>query len=665
MNLAPLLDMWDRPAAAGDPVAVLATTFTLEPEFFENNCLARFLAVDAVDEGTKSIDDIVARVEMEEALRLPAVTVLADRRAQCERTSLRWDLLPVAVPTGLLHSKVAIILWEKATRVIVGSANLTEAGYRRNIEIGLAADLGPSCLFPGSVLNDIADQVESYLDYLGVGQVEIPAVRRARETLALFRDRAADQTDASSQTLVACAPTAEGAGPLDALRLAWRGKEPTQATHVSPFWDKDNDTVLTAVHGLLQGRPAATRRHTVSAAVGLDGAVAFPLGMQPRGVEVCRFDVDDGNVRSLHAKSLVIRSAGWVSALVGSSNHTRAGLGLGGPRRHRELNIWLGAATDTPEGKVLLELDRRGAPVPDGTAFEPLLDEDEPEDVAVLPLFFGLCRVGRAEDGSWQVITMFDPLDKLAAPWSVHRPDGAVLVDDTDWGGRAEIAFPVAEDALPVFLTVRWGNGVDGGEVAWSTIVDDRHDLPPGLEIAGLSSQQLLAALAAGKSLAQAVREELERSENEDAPAAGEVELDLLRLHDSSSALLRRGRALAVSLDRLQIRLSRPVLSLDNLSGRLRGPYGPSFIVDKVVSDWQGERITAAEAMFTVAEIALAVARVPWFEVFAVVDADEGITQVRADLERLVYAAAAIDADASDVGRYLTVAIQEARRCLN
>lgn len=661
MNLVPLLDMWDRPESAGDPLRVLATTFTLEPVFFENNCLARFLAVEAVDEGTKSIDDVVARVEMEEALRLPTVTVLVDRSAQCERTSLRWDLLPVAVPQGYLHSKVAIILWENATRVVVGSANLTEAGYRRNIEIGFAADLGPDCLFPAAVLNDIADELESYLGHLGAAQTEIPAVQRARETLSLFRDRVATQTDVATSLLVACAPNNASAGPLDAFRSAWRGKEPTQATHVSPFWDNDHDTVLTTVRGLLQGRPASSRRHTVSAAVGLDGTVAFPIGMQPEGVDVCQFDVGDQELRRLHAKSLVVQSTSWVSVLVGSSNHTRAGLGLGGPRRHRELNLWLSASTDTPEGKALLELDRHGDPIPTDADFELLADEDEPEDVAVLPLFFMLCRVGRTEEGAWQVITMFDLSDRLAAPWSVHLPDGTVLVDNTTWAGRGAIAFPVAEDSLPVFLAVRW----DSGEVAWSTIVDDRHDLPPGLAIADLSSGQLLAALAVGKTLAQAVREELERNQAEGGPDQNGEELNLLKLHDSPSSLLRRGRALAASLDRLQVRLSRPVLSLDTLAARLRGPFGPSFIVDKVVTEAQSGRIGAAEAMFTIAEIVLTVARVNWEEVFVSVAADEGIAHVRTDVLRLADATSAVDVGASDVGRYLTAAIKEALRCLN
>lgn len=69
MMLRPLLDLWQKPEDAGDPVAVLATTFTLGADFFEQSCLARFLAVESVDEGTGSVDDLIARLELEESLR--------------------------------------------------------------------------------------------------------------------------------------------------------------------------------------------------------------------------------------------------------------------------------------------------------------------------------------------------------------------------------------------------------------------------------------------------------------------------------------------------------------------------------------------------------------------------------------------------------------------
>src|SRR5690606_4725916 len=49
--------------------------------------------------------------------------------------SLRVEIEPVALgPKRALHAKVLLCLYENAIRLIVGSANLTEPGYRRNRE---------------------------------------------------------------------------------------------------------------------------------------------------------------------------------------------------------------------------------------------------------------------------------------------------------------------------------------------------------------------------------------------------------------------------------------------------------------------------------------------------------------------------------------------------
>ena len=73
------------------------------------------------------ISSIAAVLEEEDRLSETQVSVLVDRRTPAERRNLRWDVLSVAVPGGLLHAKVAALLWERCARIIVGSANLTSA----------------------------------------------------------------------------------------------------------------------------------------------------------------------------------------------------------------------------------------------------------------------------------------------------------------------------------------------------------------------------------------------------------------------------------------------------------------------------------------------------------------------------------------------------------
>ena len=324
MKPTPLLEMWQKPDGAGDPVAVLATTFTLDPDFFERNCLARFLALESINEGSGSAEDLVARLELEEGLRAPMVTVLADRSAHAERSSLRWDLLHCQVNTGLLHSKVAVLLWEHATRVIVGSANLTAAGYRHNIELAMAADLGPACLFPNQVLTAIADELGSYLDLVPGLAPDVPARRQASRILQQFRARISTQTASRTRVMVAHAPSNDRARPLAALPQVWNGPQPLEATQVSPFWDANDPTVLTAVSKLLTGRPAADRRHRVAVTIGPGGEISFPPERRTEVDQVVQLGPLDANIRPLHAKALVVQSSQWIAALIGSSNHTIA-----------------------------------------------------------------------------------------------------------------------------------------------------------------------------------------------------------------------------------------------------------------------------------------------------------------------------------------------------
>jgi hypothetical protein len=226
MTLQPLLDHWAPPANAGPAHAVLATTFVLEPDFFERDCLARFLSLQAVDEETGSADDTIARIELEEKLTEPSITVLADRSTSAERSSLRWNLLHCHTPVGLLHAKVSVLIWQNATRVVLGSANLTSAGYRRQIEMALAVDLGPDCLFPRAILEQFANELEDLLSLVTGLDDGIPAYAQAQTTLRTFRGRIAASGEGSSKVLVSLAPTRPGVSALDTQSVVWKGPKP-------------------------------------------------------------------------------------------------------------------------------------------------------------------------------------------------------------------------------------------------------------------------------------------------------------------------------------------------------------------------------------------------------------------------------------------------------
>ena len=303
-----LLDHWSPPDGAGDPVAVLATTFTFEADFFAQDCLSRFLSLSATSDEGDRISSLAAVLEEEDRLNEAQVSVLIDRSSPAEKRNLRWDVLPVSAPGGLLHAKVAVLVWERAARIVIGSANLTSAGYRRQVETAIAFDLRPDCGLPSQVLEDLIRELRRVVDL--VPGPTTGAKARASATIDLLSARIAslDFTSRRSRDLrLAIAASRPGLSPLDKLAEVWRGSQPLHATVLSPFWDGDSPApALAAVRKLLTGRPAA--RRTLSAVVAVDpysGAVTAPRSLgDEAGIDVVAFDPPDTEPRSLHAKVL-------------------------------------------------------------------------------------------------------------------------------------------------------------------------------------------------------------------------------------------------------------------------------------------------------------------------------------------------------------------------
>ncbi len=120
-----LLDAWTAPVDAGDPVGCLATSFTFSADFFEQECLARYLSLESSPEE----DGPAYLIEREEKLaQVSCAAAIVDQHHCRGERSLRWDLLPARPAAGILHAKVTILHWSRLVRLIVASANLTEEG---------------------------------------------------------------------------------------------------------------------------------------------------------------------------------------------------------------------------------------------------------------------------------------------------------------------------------------------------------------------------------------------------------------------------------------------------------------------------------------------------------------------------------------------------------
>ncbi|WP_291082938.1 hypothetical protein [Dietzia sp. UBA5065] len=690
-----LLDRWQPPPGAGAPIAVFAATFALEADFVDRDCLSRFLSVTGVDESTdggtsRTVDDIVARIELEDLLGGVTVSVLADRSSVQARSTLRWDLLPCSVPNGLLHSKVAVLMWEHSTRVLIGSANLTSAGYRKQVEMMLSIDLGPECLLSRTDLIELADELRSYLDLIPGYGPGLPAWDRAHASLELFRDRVAEVPLAFGRRrlrtiLAPSSPLGSDVGrsprrPLERFEDVWKSfARPNRLSQVSPYFDMDDERATQAiVEAILPRRGRRSCTHEVLTLLDHSGNIPVPRHLRDRaGTRLLNVtDIE----RRLHAKALVAEGRDGVAVLVGSSNHTAKGLGIGATTKspgHREMNVWVCAPAGSRESRLLLALVRGGealGPEVESCTAEQLRDEDE--DAAVpLPTGFEICRALRTSEsaGSWVLRFQVDPalIDRLHA-WTI-RVRGVIRYDARQWrdaGQPGDWEVSLESSDLPTAVDVEWESRPDSGEksdgassAVWAVVVDDLSTLPPSPDVSLLPASVLFSALSRGRSLSEAVAEILAENET----AAGEPQrIDLLALHDDPSYLLRRGRALATALDGLEKRLSAPLFRIndpDHLRRRLFSTLGPIGLICHLLRDVEGGVVPVPEAAFTIAEIALVCSRVPWGDLIN--EDDTETWGVLADALREMRASASILARLPESFRdYQSRAFERAEACI-
>ena len=623
-----LLDLWSPPDGAGEPLACLATTFTFEADFFCQDCLSRFLSLSTVSSEGDRISSVAALLEEEDRLSEAQVSVLIDRSTRAEKRNLRWDLLPIHAPGGLLHAKVAVLLWARVARVILGSANLTSAGYRRQVEVALALDFDEGCTVPRAVTDAFTTDLRRIAE-LAAGPAT-GAKARALATIDLFdeRVRSLDLPHANTGDVrLAVAPARPGVSPLDRLPDVWRGSQPLRATVLSPFWD---DVVpapaVDSIRRRLTGRPASRRTTTLLVGVHPMAGVQAPLSLAAQPAAVLAFDAPDAGkeLRLLHAKVLLFESDDWIAAMIGSSNATTAGYGLDHHYGHHELNLWIGCRAASRAAKQLRSLAPAAGPLQIlSEEWDQHPDEDE-SALPALPLGFGSCLVIAGTPARLKL--GFDPSAQLPHHWEVRTPAGHEILTAQAWrdgDSPRSVEVNVPDPVLPAYLDVRWQAGTGTFHATWTANISDRAALPPPAELAELPVDVLLAALSSTRPLPVALEEELRRRERHGRQDNGAMELDPLRRFDSSGMLFQRARRLSLALWRLQQRLSRPATSLDVIAWRLNGAFGPAAIADGVAAAAHHERSLPGEGHFVLAELALTVWAVDWRHIAPGLDPDE------------------------------------------
>jgi len=609
------LDHWLAPEGAGKPLACIATSFTFEADFFEQQCLGRFLALDwKRDEG----DNLAFLIEQEEKLAETRVSVVVDRAAATEGRSLRWDLLPVGVPGGVMHAKVCLLLWERLVRAVVGSANLTSAGYRRQLEAQIVLDAIAESGPPTAVIEELVTAVEELVERApgsateqGPKQRALATLADARRRLASFGERPA-RRGAPRLAVISGAPRRS---VFDQLDRVWRGGPPRVASVLSPFFDA-SDAHSPAVAALAQRLAArgAVRANFVVATEQLESRVRIQaprtlLRSLPRRIEGAlrelRFDADE-EPRLLHAKALVLENDRHVAALIGSSNFTAAGLGLAVPA-NLEINVAVGAPRDSEAGRAL----RRLIPAGDRVALDDVEWEPEPpeEDQREPELPWGFVEALLDAAPAPQLrLRLGRPLPDA---WTVSDHTGRILTDHDAWAAAKrpdELVVSLPDDTFPFFLRVAWSSDTGELRATWPVNVTDTATLPPPEELRHLPVEALLRALASTRPLHESLSDAVRAGDG----GATADELDPLRRFSESGQLLHRAKQVSLALAGLRERLERPAASEDALIWRLSGPFGPLEIAKGLMDQARSGGAIPGETSFLLAELALTLSRVDW-----------------------------------------------------
>lgn len=381
----------------GPLIGVLATSYEFKPEFFETDFLPTLLGLGAWDDRNWT-----TRVALEKSLaQLEGAAVFMDARCyQGRPRSLRVDITPIALNAGAaFHAKVLLLVHRDAVRLYVGSANLTDFGYRRNREV--AALLVASETHP-----QYASLITS-------------SVRELRNSLEPWWTETADQIVESALAVLNQYPvsssddqflwgTSRSQPPFETLVNAWPSNDVIRRiTIVSPFWAEESGDggPLTKLVTSLRARNVLapdTGVRLLSEAKCLGDDKYQPIlpasygGFDARqiGVHATAEAVDPkvlldeiGNFegmalsRPLHAKVILFEGNTTAVAYLGSANFSNRGWGLSTSSQNIEAGLIL-----RRNGKARISLEELipktvGSPVPligtmKGNLALPAQDED-------------------------------------------------------------------------------------------------------------------------------------------------------------------------------------------------------------------------------------------------------------------------------------------------
>lgn len=627
-----MLDLWRPPQNAGDPVGCLATTFTFSPGLFDEQCIARFLEI----ESEPNREDLAFLLERESRLGSVYAGVIVDFTRAGVEHSLRWDVLPVRIRGGKQHAKLSLLAWTHHIRVIIASANLTETGYRSNFEVASLVDLIPQDANI-DILNEVVAFLRSLLLFVPSASDLPPEIRRAEAFLTQVERQTKGwkpirRRETIRQQLVYTLPARKDIPAHSSIEeviqgCRGRGESPHEAWIASPFYDVDDDAGRATV-SLCKHMARGVRREITFCVPVVRDRDAEKAGGLPRlsapkallltpkhyqgnvTIEMLPQVDRDKNYRPWHAKMLALIGNQYSALMIGSSNFTCAGMGVG-QYRNAEANL-LTIVDRVAYGRDIGQLEEVWPDMEEVADPESLEwigaspDHEEEEQNGDPPLPAGFLSATYRAGENRQIILRFDPVN-LPEEWHIYAcaHEQGDLLSASIWEKKG--CLPIVEllwvpAQPPEKLLVKWMD-----HAAFMPLnVEESRNLPPPAQIEQMSADDMLRILAAADPSAE-FRAWLGRREQSelfdpDLDSAIPIDLDPLQRYDIHATFLHRVRRRARIFAQLRLKMESPVWGLQALEWRLRGLIGIEPLLSRLIAEFVSSKSAADEALLTLAD---------------------------------------------------------------
>jgi hypothetical protein len=608
---------------------IAATTFDLQPDFLEEDYLPAILGLGAWNDRAWT-----SRVTLERTLeRLQGAVILSEAsRYHGRPRSLRLHVLPVTTTgSGILHAKISVLVYEHAVRVVVGSANLTERGYRRNHEVIAILSSEQSNVRDSSL---IRTAIEGFRSQLGtkLPKSALVVLTEAEELLKGWHANKS-QTSQNAQFM--------WSGGEVRLWEAFLDKWPTgvRANHLticSPFWSEDAGMTLARFLKELASRDIMNAgfkvRLITEAFVDGEGNTrpVIPISFAQTdwdalGVSVTATAVDASvlpeevggmegftGTRSLHAKVVILAGDNYSLSYLGSANFTARGWGLINLNSAQNIEAGLILLNETQQNLKALLPPLIGQPIPLTDAASTELKAPEAKttelpwpdfvlDVLLQPDELDLTRLvlkflvdHRAERGPWLAIL----LEKGGTP--------ALTLLDSSIGEQCSYTVVLNGDILRRLLIdqevlISWPACEKGRPVPVNVSMEARLQLPISPDGSRIRERGLLEYYQGQISWADLFPDPDHESPppTEDGAAAPSNISGV----DTSSIQSYRIRAFVEALPGLRRDLELAACSEPSIRFALRGPVSPVALATEICNAVREEGRSATAAGFQLIEI--------------------------------------------------------------